>query len=44
MAKYKFKLSMDEETILRAKADRFDDFTPLFNELKKKFGEGKRKR
>lgn len=36
---FKLKIYMDNESIIKAKAERFDDFSPLFDQLKVKFGD-----
>jgi hypothetical protein len=44
MARFKFKLTLDNDTIIKANAERFNDFSPLFNDLKKKFSDKKERR
>ena len=39
MSKFKLKISTyDNEPIIKAKAERLDEFEPIFKNLKKKFG------
>jgi len=44
MGCFKFKLSLDNDTIIKANAESFSDFKPLFKDLDKKFSDDKRRR
>ena len=37
MAKFKMKISIDNEPIMKARADRLEEFDPIFTEIKAKF-------
>lgn len=37
MAKFRLRISRDREPVIRAKADKLEDFEPIFKTLKKKF-------
>lgn len=39
---YKLKISIDNEPIVKARAEHLEDFDNIFIELKKKLGGGKR--
>lgn len=39
---FKVKVYMDNEAIIKAKAERFNDFDPLFDKLRLKFGDKRR--
>lgn len=41
---FKLRIMMDNEAVVKAKAERFEDFEPLFQQLRLKFGDTRRGR
>ena len=43
MSRFRLKISMDNEPIVRACAEKFEDLEPVFDDLKRKFGNKRRR-
>lgn len=44
MSKFNLRILFENEPLIKAKAERISDFEPLFEQLKKKFGDERKKK